>query len=252
MVPLVRPSPVPLWQQLAGTLRERIQSGQAAPGDRLPTETELGASYGVSRITVRKAVQTLLDEALVTRTHGKGTFVAPKVLRHELSALAGIIDSIQAGGPKPRTSFHSFAMEAAPARVAALLEIGGEDVMHFRRLYDLGGTRVGVADVWIPGAVAVRHDQAEPASAYTILSEYLGIAVAHADVVIKAQKAGKDVLRLLDLPRNRILLHFERTSRCAAGLPREHTSFWVRSEHYEFTLAVDGPMPIGAALRPAA
>lgn len=251
-VQLLRPSPVPLWQQMADSLRKKIGQGELAPGDRLPSETELGHSYGVSRITVRKAIETLLLDELVVRTQGKGTFVAAPVLRHELSGLAGIIDSISGDGIRPRTRLHDFGYAPAPARVAALLSIGAEPVLRFRRIYDLDGAPFGLADVWIPGATTVSAGQADQASAYTILSKYLGVAVARADVVIRAQRADRGILGLLDLPRSASLLHFERTSRCAAGQAREHTSFWVRSERYEFSLGVNGPMPIGAALRPAA
>jgi len=71
-VQLLRPSPVPLWQQMADSLRKKIGQGELAPGDRLPSETELGHSYGVSRITVRKAIETLLLDEVVVRTPGQG------------------------------------------------------------------------------------------------------------------------------------------------------------------------------------
>ncbi len=92
-----------LWQQMAALLRERIARGTLAPGQRLPSEAELGTEYRVSRITVRKAVGTMAEENLVVRSQGRGTFVAERLLRHDVSGLAGIIDSITVDGTAPRT-----------------------------------------------------------------------------------------------------------------------------------------------------
>lgn len=69
---------VPLYEQLRVALRERLDSGVLDPGERLPSEVELCRKYGVSRITVRRAVDELVEEGILERRQGKGTFVAPK------------------------------------------------------------------------------------------------------------------------------------------------------------------------------
>ena len=69
---------VPLYEQLRVALRERLDSGVLDPGERLPSEAELCRKYGVSRITVRRAVDELVEEGILERRQGKGTFVAPK------------------------------------------------------------------------------------------------------------------------------------------------------------------------------
>ena len=249
---LLRPSAVPLWQQMATSLRLRIASGSLAPGARLPSETELGAAYRVSRITVRKAVEALMAEQLVVRTHGKGTFVALPVLRHDISSLAGIIDSITAPGAAPRTRIVTCAGVAPPPAVASVLGGGGEDVLYFRRLYELDDACFGMADVWIPGVADVIAAQADGLPAYAILRQFLHVEVARADVTIRAQRPDRTVLGHLRLPRAATVLCFERTSFCAAGRAREHTRFWVRPEHYEFSVSVDGPLRISSAVRRAA
>lgn len=69
---------VPLYEQLRMALRERLENGVIAPGERLPSEAELCQKYGVSRITVRRAVDELVEEGVLERRQGKGTFVAQK------------------------------------------------------------------------------------------------------------------------------------------------------------------------------
>ena len=66
----------PLWQQVADDLRADITAGRLAAGVRLPAEHELAAQYGGSRVTVRHAIKTLVDEQLAEAVQGRGTFVA--------------------------------------------------------------------------------------------------------------------------------------------------------------------------------
>jgi GntR family transcriptional regulator len=74
-----RGSIVPIYQQIADELRQGIASGRYLPGRALPSETELAASLGVARLTVRKAVRVLADEGLVTVVKGRGAFVTSLV-----------------------------------------------------------------------------------------------------------------------------------------------------------------------------
>jgi GntR family transcriptional regulator len=73
-----RAGPVPPYRQIAAILRERITSGELAPGDRLPSVTELMASYSVARTTAVKAVKVLTDEGLAESVQGWGAFVAKR------------------------------------------------------------------------------------------------------------------------------------------------------------------------------
>lgn len=67
----------PPYRQIAGMLREAIRSNRLAPGERLPSETELIEHFGVARMTVRQAVQELRSEGLVVSQHGRGVFIRP-------------------------------------------------------------------------------------------------------------------------------------------------------------------------------
>ena len=76
----------PLYLQLKNKLQEDIENGRLAPGSKIPTEFELGEQYGVSRVTVRKALKELSDQGYLERKSGKGTFVAEKKLQRSLSS----------------------------------------------------------------------------------------------------------------------------------------------------------------------
>jgi GntR family transcriptional regulator len=87
----------PLYQQLERALREAIESGQLAPDDALPPERDLAADFGVSRITVRKAVDGLVQEGLLVRRQGSGTFVRVRVEKN-FSKLTSFSEDMRARG----------------------------------------------------------------------------------------------------------------------------------------------------------
>ncbi len=231
-------------------MRAGIAAGTLSPNARLPVEQELGRVYGISRITVRQAMQQLLNEGLVDRKQGKGTFVADHVVRHDLAELAGIIDQIRAQGLSPQTSLISFAADSALPPIAERLGTGRRRVVHYQRLYRLEGVPFGVADVFLPvPALRIRRDDVEAMPAYDLVTRKLGQAIHHAALSIRAEAAGEEVAALLDIQPGEPLMRFERVSYSAGHEPLEHTRFWVRAGNYEFHLDVSGAIPIGAALR---
>ncbi|MGN6089552.1 MAG: GntR family transcriptional regulator [Actinomycetales bacterium] len=95
-----------LPQQVAESLRERIRNKEWAPGDRLPTEAELVASYGVSRATVRQSIKDLENEGLVVVRHGRGTFLAERQGIHAgMQELASISSTIAEMGFRPSMKY---------------------------------------------------------------------------------------------------------------------------------------------------
>jgi DNA-binding GntR family transcriptional regulator len=89
---------VPLYAQVKQRLAERIRSGALAEGEFLSPEPELCAEFGVSRITIRRAVAELCDEGLLIRQQGRGTIVAPAKMQQTLVSLSGFSDAFAASG----------------------------------------------------------------------------------------------------------------------------------------------------------
>jgi GntR family transcriptional regulator len=95
---IVDPSPVPLYVQVKDMLRERIFDGTYGPHAQLPPESEMGAIFGVSRITVRQALSDLQREGVIFKIPGKGTFVAKKKAAQELTRLEGFAEAMTRKG----------------------------------------------------------------------------------------------------------------------------------------------------------
>lgn len=90
--------PVPLYQQLKSVLKDDIERGVYKSGDRLPSEPDLIREYGISRITVRQALDDLEVEGLIVRRHGKGTYVAERQIEQELVRLTDFVEDMQRAG----------------------------------------------------------------------------------------------------------------------------------------------------------
>ncbi len=95
--PLDRSDPMPLYRQLRRSLRDAIEEGRLGPDDVLPAERDIADRFGVSRITVRKAIDGLVDEGLLDRRHGAGTFVASRIQK-SMSALSSFSEDIASRG----------------------------------------------------------------------------------------------------------------------------------------------------------
>lgn len=110
-------SNVHLHVRLANSLRERLRDGEWGPGDQLPTEAELSTDYGVSRSTVRAALQQLENQGFTVTRHGLGTFVTPfgRAIKAGLQELQSMTDTIAAHGMRPSMQYRSAVFRDASA-----------------------------------------------------------------------------------------------------------------------------------------
>ena len=128
-------SPLPRYYQLKEIMRERIRLGEWKPGDLIPSERELGETYGISRMTARQAITDLVNEGLFYREQGKGTFVSQHKITQQLIQLTGFTEDIRARGQRPGTKVLSAEMFPADEATAERLRISqGMLIFRLRRL----------------------------------------------------------------------------------------------------------------------
>jgi len=104
--PLDRSVQMPLYQQLRRSVREAIEQNVLAPDDVLPAERDIAADFGISRITVRKAIEGLVEEGLLDRRHGAGTFVATRIQKN-IATLSSFSEDIASRGRQARSEWLS-------------------------------------------------------------------------------------------------------------------------------------------------
>jgi GntR family transcriptional regulator len=239
--PLDRDSPEPLHRQLAAALEHAIRSGALAPGDRLESESELAARYGVSRITLRQAVGTLVDRQLLVRRQGKGTFVTTPTVRHDLKRLHGLLGSLFSQADGASTQLMRYELRRPASDVAAALGLAprGKALLLERR-YLIHDTPVAFTQAWLAAAVAaVPRMKAELLSTEDMIRE-AGLRIAATEVSIRADTAGARIGRLLKVSAQAPVLVFGRHAHAIDGRAKEVGRIWFRADRYQFVCSTTG------------
>lgn len=123
----------PLYKQLVAYLKEKIESGEWAVGEQIPSERELCKQFNVSRITVRQAISVVEKEGLLQAVQGKGTFVARPKIHQELQQITSFKETMAMWGMVPRTKVFCIESEPADLTIASVLGITeGEPVIHLK------------------------------------------------------------------------------------------------------------------------
>ncbi|GGC05369.1 UTRA domain-containing protein [Pseudoduganella buxea] len=191
-------SAIPLYSQVRERLRERINDGTYAPAARLPAESEIGAIFAVSRITVRQALDDLRNEGLIVKVAGKGTFVAGARPSQELARLEGFGEAMARGGHRIVNQVVSHVLLPAAAQVAERLGLeAGAQVSEIRRVRYLDNAPVSFEVTYLPPQVGerLRGEDLAGRDTFLILESDYGITLGHADVQIGAISAGCGALR---------------------------------------------------------
>ena len=220
------------YRSIAGELRRRIEGGEIPAGGLLPSEAELSEAYGVSRVTVRKALELLRSEGVASARQGLGWFVAVEPLRQALGRLGTIEDQLQASGRHPERRVLDFGFVPAPARVGAVL--GCDEVLRVSRLNLADGIPFARVTVWVPAPLgsALSRDDVERATFYDLL----GIPLGRAAQTIGAAAAGREDAGLLAVAPGSPVLRCERITYAADGralifaehvFPADRTEFVV-------------------------
>ncbi|GAM74126.1 transcriptional regulator [Vibrio ishigakensis] len=119
----------PLYIQITQLLQARIDKGDLAAGSKLPSESQLVESLGVSRVTVRKALAQLAEMGYTVSEKGRGTFVAYRKLKHNFAQLSGLTEATQGSGAKASSQLLEFDVQPANPEIADKLSIAEGDAV---------------------------------------------------------------------------------------------------------------------------
>lgn len=242
--PLDSTSPIPLYVQLGERLAAPIHANHAAlEGRALPTEAQCMQYFGVSRPTVRQAMAHLVSKGLVARGRGRGTFVAPERLNHDVSL--AFEDEMRAARRTVRFRVLGRASVPASPYVAERLGLApGDKVEHIERLRFLDEEVFAYEERYLPVAIA-RHVTAEMLDGMAIISlltAALGQAPARITNTVRCIPAEARISKALGLRGRTPLLHTEHTYYAASGMAVLHGTVWFHGERFQFTL--DSPIQV--------
>nr|WKF55883.1 HTH-type transcriptional repressor YvoA [Paraburkholderia busanensis] len=239
LIPL---APAPLYAQIKDALRARILDGSYAPHSQMPSEHELCAMFGVSRITVRQALGDLQKEGLLFKLHGKGTFVSKPKAFQNVSSLQGFAEAMAAMGHEIVNQLRSFRVVEASRQIAARLNLDeGAPVVEIHRVRLLNREPVSLELTWLPEALGKRLASADLTTRdiFLILENDCGVPLGHADVAIDATLADQDIADALRVDEGSPVLRIDRLTHDADGAPLDYEHLYFRGDAFQYRLRID-------------
>lgn len=204
----------PLYQQLADTLKQLMESGSIGAQEPMPAERELAITYQVSRDTVRKAIRLLEQQGLLYSDHGRGTFAAPAAVRQMSRFLDSFTDDTIKRGGVPGQTILAMESVAANMAIASLLHIEpDEPLLRIKRVRLMNGKPVGLQESFLrlpEGAQLERQELERTGSLYRLLIDKLGIKPSESLESVGAVAAEAGDAALLEVAVGTPLLLCER------------------------------------------
>ena len=234
-------SDIPLYSQLAGIVKRSISAGALAPGDLLPSESELCRNFDISRSTVRQAIGALQAEGLVTRRQGRGTFVAePKTLPRAQNVYS-FTSEIRAMGLTPSSTLVEFQLVAPPPDVARMLGLRDPEapVYRFVRVRSVNGEPLILETSFYPRDLypGLTEELLRTGSVYNLLRGE-GVIPARAVDSYEAVLLGREEASLLNCRSGSCGFYVQRRTFNSDGACYEYTQSLVRGDRVKLDVCL--------------
>ncbi|MFI7014764.1 GntR family transcriptional regulator [Streptomyces sp. NPDC050164] len=231
---LDRGSPVPLYYQLARQLEAAIEHGILTPGNLLGNEVDLSVRLGLSRPTVRQAIQSLVDKGLLVRRRGVGTQVVHSQVKRPLE-LSSLYDDLEEAGQGPTTQVVRNEVVAASCDVAAALGVAeGSEVTVLDRLRRTHGQPMALLRNYLPASLVDLDDARLESTGLYRMMRSAGITLHSARQRVSARAATAQEAARLDEEEGAALLTMQRTAYDDTGRPVEYGTHIYRASRYTF------------------
>ncbi len=233
--------PQALYARLRDALRADILEGRLKPHDKLPSESEMSAAHGVSRITVRQALGDLQKEGLILRLQGKGAFVSPARARQALDRLQGLGEALSGQGQAVHSKRLSLRSRKAPAEVAAQLQLApGSEAVELQSLRYLEREPLSVNRSWFAPALGERVARIDVSGRdlIEVLEHDLGqkVELAHLDISACAMPARE--ARWLQVNEGEPALQVRRVVCGPGGAPLQLETAIYRADAFSYRLSL--------------
>jgi len=229
--------PIPAYFQLKEIIREKIESGELKTGEKIPSENKLSELYQISRMTVRQAIKELVEEELLYREKGKGTFIARPKFKRDLLGLTSLTEEMKQRGYKVTTKVLEMKVITASKEVAHKLEIApDEKVIKIDRLRSANHQPFFIETSFLPFELCpgLIEDDLAKNSLYFLLEEKYGLILNNAIISIEAVSANVYHSTLLKVKKGTPLLLLEQTTYLNTGQPIQFLKAVCRSDKYKY------------------
>ena len=231
---------VALYVQIRRALRANIEDGILEPGAQLPSEDELAATFGVSRMTVRKGIADLLDEGILYRKRGVGTFVSQLQIERDHNRLTPFFDSAALDRYDARIVVLEQEVRPAKLAVAKALNLKeGEPAVYIRTLRMADGLPITLHDEFVPYKLCpdLLYEDLTTKLTWEAV-EGFGFPVKYAVQKIEAVSVDEEIANLLEMREGDSALYKQRTVFAVDGTPVEFALCYNRGDRYSLTMTL--------------
>jgi DNA-binding GntR family transcriptional regulator len=235
---LDRSGPIPLYYQIAQKVEKAILEGQLAAGSRLENEVALADRLGLSRPTVRRAIQDLVDKGLLVRRRGIGTQVVHGQVTRGVE-LTSLYEDLNQSGQKPSTRVLEYRHLTADSKTAEKLNVAaGSPILYLKRLRYSDNVPVSIMENWLPAEFTdITEDDLNTHGLYQMLRAR-GVNIRVAKQRIGARRAGQIESDILEIDKNAALLTMDRTAYDNSGRAVEFGHHCYRPDLYSFEVTL--------------
>lgn len=228
----------PLYQQLYDAILNKVRSGEYQVGEKIPSEEQLMTIYGVSRVTVRNAIKQLVDENILIKRHGKGTFVSMPSYVESMTAGGSFTESGLKMNRKPTTKIISICLKKATGHVAEALGVEkATEVIVIERLRSLDNMpAIFEIDYFRKEDQFMLDLELTDTSLLDILRQYRGVIASYFDNIIEIALADEKLAEALAISEEEALVKINQTVVDNDNQILYFNEQYIRSESYKVVI----------------
>jgi len=231
--------PIPLYYQIGNIIRDKISNGEYKLGGRIPSEKDLCFEYGVSRVTIRQALVSMIDQGLLNRQRGRGTFVQGKPRSRKVYQLGGFLQDISSQVMQFKVRLIRFEPTDPGPDIRQILRLGPQDEIFLVERVRLSNIEPMLHAIhYIPGSTARKFNQADlhEKNIMEIIEKKCGIEIDRAEQTMMSTLADPLMSKVLQVRIGAPLVRIQRTFFTSDRQPVEYVLVHYRGDRYEFVV----------------
>lgn len=227
----------PVYIQIHNQIKKDIEAGVWSVGDRIPSERELALEFNVSRMTLRQAVQTLVEEGILERQVGAGTFVARKKVQEKMTGVTSFTELMEEQGKKPSSRTVSYLVTTPSLSEMERLKLrDDEKVLRMERIRYADEVPICFEVATLPYSLVKDYERNQITTSLYRTLEESGRKIVHAQQSVSAQVASERIAEYLNIKRGSAILRLRQITELGDGTPFEYVRTQYAGDKFEFYL----------------
>ncbi len=234
-------NPIPLYYQIKEHLKQQINEGVFKKGEKLPTELWISQTYQASRVTVRRAIDELVQEGIVERKRGQGVYVSTSSFNRNIQRLTSQFEDLIKSGISTKSQLLSVEETIADAKLSLMLETKkGQKLLRVHRMRYADEKPFSEQIMYINTHYLPNWDpyELEKGSLYHIIEDKYHLKISHANQIITAVMPTNKQMKLFNLKEPEPLMYMQRTTFLESNSPVEHTENYHVASSYKYSITL--------------